>query len=104
MHLNRRHGGIYIITLRARSQRAVLNLPCIVNRQFLQGKSTGNIVLLTYDNGSIKSIITGTGYVIREDNNINFVLPWHNWRHSDGPAFHYIQLICDGFGQSFCHN
>lgn len=104
MHLNRRHRGIYIITQRARSQRAVLNIPCIVNRQFLQDKSTGNVVLFTYYSGLIKSIITRTGFVIRGENNINFVLLQHNWRHGGGPAFHCIQQICEGFGQSFFHN
>lgn len=34
----------------------------------------GNIVLLTYYSGLIKSIITRTGYVIREENNTNFIL------------------------------
>lgn len=40
---NRRHGGTEIITQPARSQCAVLNLPCIVNRQFLQDKSTATL-------------------------------------------------------------
>lgn len=71
---NRRHGGTEIITQPARSQCAVLNLPCIVNRQFLQDKSTGNIVLLTYYSGLTSRIVTKTGYVIREENNLNFVL------------------------------
>lgn len=70
----RRHGGTEIIAQRARSQCAVLNLPCIVNRQFLHDKSTGSIVLLTYYSGLATRIITKTGYVIREENNLSFVL------------------------------
>lgn len=71
---SRRHGGTEIITQRARSQCAALNLPCIVNRQFLQDKSTGSIVLLTYYSGLATRITAKTGYVIREENNPNFVL------------------------------
>lgn len=70
----RRRGGTEIIAQRARSQCAVLNLPCIVNRRFLHDKSTGSIVLLTYYSGLATRIITKTGYVIREENNPSFVL------------------------------
>lgn len=54
----RRHGGTEIIAQCARSQCAVLNLPCIVNRQFLQDKSMSSIVLLTYYSGLSTRIIT----------------------------------------------
>jgi len=47
----------------------------------------GNVVLLTYYSGLIKSIVTRTRYAIREENNINLALPQHNWSHGGGPCF-----------------
>lgn len=83
---NRRHGGTEIITQRARSHCALLNLPCTVNRQFLQDKSTGNIVLLTYYSGLTIRIITKTGYAIRRENNLNLALRPQALHASSSPS------------------
>lgn len=105
MHLDRCRGGIYIITERARSQRAVLNPSCIVNMQFLQDKSTGSIVLLAYYTDLIKTIFTRTEYVSTEESNVNFIFssPSHGINRGLVAALLFITLSV-AVWVSFCHN